>query len=88
MTTRTAEEAKCYYVEKMGEALGTQFDLLWQEVAWLHMKWGEYVELFGSKPTRVELLNQTAPVFLDNSGCALGGHVASHCAAYGQAGSG
>jgi AbiU2 len=47
----------------MGEALGTQFHLLWQEVAWLYKKGGEYVELYGSKPTRVELLNKTAPEF-------------------------
>jgi hypothetical protein len=61
--TRTAEEAKRNYIEKMGEVLGTQFNALWQEVARLHMKWGEYVELFGSKPTRVEMLNMAAPEF-------------------------
>jgi hypothetical protein len=27
------------------------------------MKWAESVELFGSKPTRTELLNQAAPAF-------------------------
>jgi hypothetical protein len=49
--------------EKMGEALGAQFDALWIEVVWLHRNWGEFVELFGSKPSRLELLNQTAPTF-------------------------
>jgi hypothetical protein len=63
MTHRTAEEAKIHYIEKMGDDLGTQFAALWQEVVRLHMKWGEYVELFGSKPTRVELLNKAAPNF-------------------------
>ncbi len=47
----------------MGEALGTQFDALWQEVAQLHLNWGEFVELFGSKPKRIDLLNQIAPQF-------------------------
>ena len=60
MTTRTAEEARSNYIEKMGEALGTQFAALCPEVAWLRMVWGEYVELF-TKPKRVEVLNQTAP---------------------------
>jgi hypothetical protein len=63
MADRTAEEAEKHYIEKMGEALGTQYYALWQEVAWLHRKWAEFVELFGSKPTRIELLNQTAPAF-------------------------
>lgn len=63
MADRTAEEAEKHYIEKMGEALGTQYYALWQEVAWLHRKWAEFVELFGSKPTRIELLNQTAPTF-------------------------
>lgn len=43
----------------MGEALGSQFDALFREVAWLHFRWGEYVELVDS-PTRVEVLNQAA----------------------------
>jgi hypothetical protein len=34
-----------------------------EEVVWLHWNWAESVELFGSKPTRVELLNETAPAF-------------------------
>jgi hypothetical protein len=32
MTTRTAEEAKTNYIEKMGEPLGNQFAAFWQEV--------------------------------------------------------
>lgn len=60
MTTRTAEEARSNYIEKMGEALGTQFAALWPDVVWLHMKWAAYVELF-TKPERVEVLNQAAP---------------------------
>jgi hypothetical protein len=60
MTTRTAEEAKAHYIEKMGGALGTQFAALWSEVEGLHVMWGEYVELF-TQPDSVDVLNQTAP---------------------------
>ena len=60
MTTRTTEEAKTNYIEKMGEALGTQFTALWLEVDFLSAAWGEYVELF-TEPKQVEVLNQTAP---------------------------
>jgi hypothetical protein len=59
----TPEEAKTHYIEKMGRALGEQYSALWQEVAWLYIKWGDYVELFGTKPSRVDLLNQAAPAF-------------------------
>ena len=60
---RTALEAKHYWIELMGEPLGTLFHALWQKVVWLHMEWQEYVELFGRKPSRVDLLNRTAPLF-------------------------
>jgi hypothetical protein len=63
MTSLTADEANDRNVEKMGEALGTQYSALWQEVAWLHRKWSEYVELFGTKPERIDLLNSAAPSF-------------------------
>ena len=55
--TRTAEEAQAEYVKHMGTPLGEQFSALWQEVAWLHLKWGEYDELYGKKPSRFQFLN-------------------------------
>jgi hypothetical protein len=47
----------------MGLELGDQFHALWQEIAWAHQKWAEFVELFGSDPTRVAALNAVAPAF-------------------------
>ncbi len=47
----------------MGDSLGKLFHELWQEVAWLYMKWGEYVTLFGTKPSRIDLMNKAAPHF-------------------------
>jgi hypothetical protein len=61
--TLTAEQAKKRNVEKMGEALGTQYSALWQEVSLLHINWKEYVELFGTKPERIALLNRAAGGF-------------------------
>jgi hypothetical protein len=63
MAYRTADEAKKHYIEKMGEALGKQFAALWQEVAALHLNWKEFVELFATKSTRVDILNKAAPHF-------------------------
>jgi hypothetical protein len=58
---RSAEETKKLNVEKMGAPLGEVYSALWQEVAVAHFYWKEYVELFGTKPERISLLNETAP---------------------------
>lgn len=63
MSVRTAEEAKQNYIAVMGDPLGSLFHSLWQEVAWLFRRWDNYVELFASKPSRVDLLNEAAPGF-------------------------
>jgi hypothetical protein len=59
----SAAEVGAENTEKMGEALGSQYTELWQELAHLHARWAEYVELFGTKEERVELLNKAARVF-------------------------
>jgi hypothetical protein len=59
----TADEVKMDHIEKLGKRLGPVFHELYNEVASLYMKWEEYVELFGKTPTRIDLLNQAAPLF-------------------------
>ena len=51
------------YVAHMGERLGKRYDELWKELVWLNTKWAQFVQLFGSKPERLALLNGTAPLF-------------------------
>jgi AbiU2 len=66
MTTaihRTPEEAKNHFMSAMGEDLGRVFYALWQEVTWLHNEWDEYLQLFGTKPSRIALMNDAAPRF-------------------------
>lgn len=60
---RTAAEAKADHIAKMGQGLGHIYDALWQEIAWLYTKWGEYVALFGTSESRIDLLNKAAPAF-------------------------
>ena len=60
---QTPEETESEYIALMGEDLGKVFHELEREVAWLHTKWGEYLELFGTKPSRIELVNKAAPLF-------------------------
>jgi hypothetical protein len=59
----TADEAKAKSIQAMGEELGSLYDALWQQLAWLYRKWAEYVVLFGTKESRVILLNRAAPAF-------------------------
>ena len=60
---RTAEEVKQHHIEVMGEDLGSLYHALWNELAWLYSKWGEYVELFGTKLSRIDLVNRAAGLF-------------------------
>jgi hypothetical protein len=39
------------------------YELLDQEIAWLHVKWQFYCQLFGTDEKRIELLNAFAPIF-------------------------
>lgn len=59
----TAEEVKREHIKKLGDNLGSLFHELWNEVAWLYTKWEEYVKLFGKTPSRIDLLNKSAPMF-------------------------
>ena len=59
----TAAESKQQYITAMGEQLGIQYAELWQEIAHLNLTWLEFVELFGTKSSRIELLNHAAGGF-------------------------
>jgi hypothetical protein len=60
---RTADQALAENIAAMGRELGELYSALWQEVAWIHSKWAEYVQLFGVKESRIDLLNRAAPRF-------------------------
>ncbi len=60
---RTHEETRNHYIAQMGAELGSLFYALWQEVAWLQNEWHEYAQLFGTKQSRIGLMNEAAPVF-------------------------
>ncbi len=77
---RTAAESKADHVAKMGDEVGPTYDALWQEVAWVHNKWKEYTELFGTSSSRIELLNNAAPSFFRTVQDALWEDVLLHIA--------
>lgn len=57
------EEVRKQHIESMGEELGTIFHALSNEMTWIYTKWNQYVELFGNKPSRIDLMNDAAPLF-------------------------
>ncbi len=59
----TADEAKNENVAAMGPELGSIYDALWQELAWVSMKWQQFRELYGCNPERIDLLNAAAGLF-------------------------
>ena len=63
MVDQSAEEQKKANLAAMGEELGTLYSALWKELAIGYVYWLEYVDLFGTKNSRIEMLNQAAPMF-------------------------
>jgi hypothetical protein len=59
----TGEEVRRDQIEKMGFELGSLFNLLYNEIIWLHYKWSEFEELYGTKESRIQIENQSAPFF-------------------------
>lgn len=47
----------------MGPQLGVLYHELDAELTWMHMRWRQHRILFGSKPERIDLLNEAAPFF-------------------------
>ena len=56
-------EIKSEMITKMGQDLGSLFYHIYNETVWLTMKWVEYKELYGTKESRIDLMNKTAPLF-------------------------
>ena len=60
---RTAEEVRDQHIRDMGPELGAIYNVLYNDVAWLHAKWEQYRHLFAKSERRIELLNETAAYF-------------------------
>lgn len=59
----TSEEVRQQHLDTLGPELGPVYHALYNECAWLHIKWQQYVALYGTKPERIELLNRAAGLF-------------------------
>jgi hypothetical protein len=59
----TGDEIKQRNIAAMGDDLGKQYTVLFQEVTALHLYWKEFLELFGIGDKRIDRLNRSAPGF-------------------------
>lgn len=55
-----SDEIRARYVDALGAPLGEMMHDLYNEVVWVHAKWVEYRELFGTNEERLALLNESA----------------------------
>jgi len=62
-STQSAEEVRTELISLMGSDLGSLYDELRTEVAWLHIKWNRFLALFAEAEERIDLMNNTAPAF-------------------------
>jgi hypothetical protein len=60
-TSRTPDEMLQDYTAAMGPKLGPVFHRLYNDNAWLHMKWNEFLKLFVKSPAQMRDLNTAAP---------------------------
>ena len=63
MADKTSQQILADYQAKMGDELGLQFHRLENEAVWLHAVVHEFEALYATKPTRLDLMNKTAPGF-------------------------
>jgi HEPN superfamily AbiU2-like protein len=60
---RTEDDIRAEKVATMGSELGELHFLLWKDVTSLHFEWNQYTELFGTHPSRIDVMNSAAPRF-------------------------
>jgi hypothetical protein len=63
MSYETADEIRANYVAVMKQPLGEDFAELMQDAARLHLKWNEFLSLYGGAQRRIDDLNEAAPGF-------------------------
>lgn len=56
-------EVQKQHLDALGPELGPVYHALYNDCAWLHVKWRHYVEIYGTKSKRIDLLNRAAGVF-------------------------
>src|SRR5262245_35209909 len=59
----TSEEIEKQHLDAFGPALGPLYHALHNDVVWLHVKWGQFMKLYGTSQKRIDPLNEAAGFF-------------------------
>ena len=70
--TNTLEEIKANHINAMGVYLVPVYYALWTEIAALHMRWKEYVTIYGTKQARLDWVNEIKATHINAMGVDLG----------------
>jgi hypothetical protein len=62
-SSKTSVEVRNERIETLGKEFGLLYDSIYNEFLWLSIKWLEYIELYGTKKSRIDILNSAAPSF-------------------------
>lgn len=62
----TAAQVRAAKIAAMPAPLGELHFALWNEVAWLHVKWADFLSMFGANPETIAVLNRAAPSFFQH----------------------
>ncbi len=76
--THTTKEVQAQCVAAMPHPLGDLYFAIWKELAWLHLKWKDYRDLFADSQETIDLLSEGAPDFFDNLQCMMWEDVLLH----------
>ena len=60
---QNADEVNAHRMKTLRPELGLVYNAFYNKCVLLHVKWRQYLELFGTKPERLDLLNRSAPGF-------------------------
>lgn len=63
MSVMNESEIKNHHADKMGVCLAEVWCAIYQEVTRLHLRWREYLTLYGEGNDHIELMNRAAPNF-------------------------
>ena len=58
--TKTDDQVREQHLRDMGAELGSVYNALYDDLIWLHMRWGLYCQLFSQSSQRIALLNEVA----------------------------
>jgi hypothetical protein len=59
----TAEEVEKHHISVLGPVAGPVYHALHNDVVWLHAKWLQFRQLYGTSPERLHILNRATGFF-------------------------